>query len=198
MNWKLIGVQDVLVPIAPGGIEKAMATGEPAPKKLPNDPSLIKDRGQIPPGQVGRLTWSDEERVKPGYEVSGWQGAAWAPTNLTLAKRRCWVVEATPKDPYYAYGRRVIYIDKVAYWAYWGTLYDRAGEYWKTMLYMDKMAYTPGRQMTLRHAYWAPGEDMRQHRASFFDAESKGYFTEYELGFPDSTYSTSNLSALGK
>ena len=198
MNWKLIGVQDVLVPIALGGIEKAMATGEPAPKKLPNDPSLIKDRGQIPPGQVGRLTWSDEERVKPGYEVSGWQGAAWASTNLTLAKRRCWVVEATPKDPYYAYGRRVIYIDKVAYWAYWGTLYDRAGEYWKTMLYMDKMAYTPGRQMTLRHAYWAPGEDMRQHRASFFDAESKGYFTEYELGFPDSTYSTSNLSALGK
>ncbi len=53
MNWKLIGVQDVLVPIAPGGIEKAMATGEPAPKKLPNDPSLIKDRGQIPPGQGG-------------------------------------------------------------------------------------------------------------------------------------------------
>ena len=52
--------------------------------------------------------------------------------------------------------------------------------------------------MTLRHAYWALGEDVRQHRASFFDAESKGYYTEYELGFPDSTYSTSNLSALGK
>jgi len=71
----------------------------------------------------------------------------------------------------------------------------RGGKCRETPTYPD---YTPGRQMTLRHAYWAPGEDARQHRASFFDAESKGYFTEYELGFPDSTYSTSNLSALGK
>jgi hypothetical protein len=198
MNWKLLGQQDMLVPIAPSGIEKAMLPGEPAPKKLPADTNMLKDRGEIPAGQVARITWSPEERVTVGYETEGWQGAAWAPTKLKLAKRRCWVVEATPKDPYYAYGRRVVYIDKFAYWAYWTTLYDRAGEYWKTILWLDKMAYTPGRDMTTRHPFWGLGEDVRQNRASFFDVQSKGYYTEYSLGFPDSTYVTTNLSAMGK
>jgi hypothetical protein len=198
MNWKMVGQQDMLVPISPTGIEKAMVPGEPAPKKLPGNPNMLKDRGQLPPGMVARITWNDEDRVLVGYETPGWTGSAWAPTKLKLAKRRCWVVEATPKDPYYPYGRRVIYIDKTAYWAYWTTLYDRAGEYWKTILWLDKLAYTPGRNMTTRHPFWGLGEDVRQNRASFFDVQSKGYFTEYSLGFPDSTYTTSNLSAMGK
>src|SRR5215813_14803143 len=42
MNWKLLGVQDMLVPIAPSGMEKAMVPGDPAPKKLSTDPNLIK------------------------------------------------------------------------------------------------------------------------------------------------------------
>jgi hypothetical protein len=198
MNWKLIGVQELLVPIAPSGIEKPMVASEPTPKKLPHDPNMITNKGQIPPGQVASITWSPEERVTAGYEVPGWQGAAWAPTNLNLAKRKVWVVEATPKDPYYSYGRRVLYVDKTAYWPYWVTLYDRSGEYWKTILWMDKMAYTPGRNMTVRHPFWGMAEDVRQNRASLFDVQSRGYYTEYQLGFPDSTYTTANLSALGK
>lgn len=122
MNWKLIGSQEMLVPIAPSGIEKAMVAGEPTPKKLPTSPDLIKAKGEVPAGEVARITWSPEERVEVGYEKPGWQGAAWAPTKLKLAKRPCWVIEATPKDPYYAYGRRVVYIDKFAYWAFWTTL----------------------------------------------------------------------------
>lgn len=198
MNWNLIGIQDMLVPIAPTGIEKPMLPGPPSPKKLPSNDVNIANKGQIPQGQVARITWSPEERVMHGYETPGWTGKAWAPTNLKLAKRTCWVVEATPKDPYYAYGRRILYIDKHAYWAYWTTLYDRAGEYWKTIIWMDKMGYTPGRDMTVRHPFWGVGEDVRQNRGSFFDVQSKGYYTEYELGFPDSTYTTSNLAALGK
>ncbi len=198
MNWKLIGLKDILVPIAPTGIEKAMVAGEPAPKKLATTPSMITAKGEIPANQVARITWDPSERVVAGYEVEGWQGAAWAPTNLKLAKRKCWIVEAIPKDPYYSYGRRIVYIDQTAYWAYWATLYDRAGEYWKTLLWEDKMAYTPGRDMTVRHPFWGMSEDVRQNRASFFDVQSKGYYTEYELGFPDSTYTTGNLSAMGK
>ncbi len=198
MNWKLVGVKDMLVPIAPSGIEKAMVAGEPSPKKLAAEPGLIKAKGQIPAGQVARITWSPEERVIPGYEKEGWTGAAFAPSNLKLAKRRCWITEATPKDPYYAYGRRVVYIDRTAYWNYWTTLYDRAGEYWKTILWEDKMAYTPGRDMTVRHPFFGSAEDVRQNMATFFDFQSKGYYTEYELGFPDTLWSTTNLSSMGK
>jgi hypothetical protein len=108
------------------------------------------------------------------------------------------VLEAIPKDPYYAYGRRTLYADKTTFWGYWATLYDRAGEYWKTIMWFDKMSFTPGRAQTTKHPFWGLGEDVRQNRASFFDVQSKGYYTEYSLGFPDSTYSTGNLSALGK
>jgi len=198
MNWKLVGVKDILVPIAPTGIEKPMVAGEPAPKKLMADPNIIKAKGQVPAGQVARITWSDEEKIVPGYEKAGWTGAPWAPSNLKLAKRRCWIVEAIPKDPYYAYGRRVVYIDTTAYWAYWATLYDRAGEYWKTILWEDKMAYTPGRDMTTRHPFFGSAEDVRQNLATFFDVQAKGYYTEYQLGFPDTTFTTTNLSAMGK
>lgn len=52
MQWKLIGEQDVLVPISPTGIEKAMVAGDPIPKKLPTNPNDIKDKGQLGPGQV--------------------------------------------------------------------------------------------------------------------------------------------------
>jgi hypothetical protein len=198
MNWKLIGQQDMLVPISPTGIEKAMVPGDPIPKKLRADPNVIKNKGALQPGQVWRITWNPEDQVKVGYETPGWQGVAWAPTQLKLAKRKCWVVEATPKDPYYAYGRRVIYIDKVAYWGFWATLYDRAGEYWKTILWLDKMAYTSGREMTTRHPFWGMGVDARQNRASFYDVQAKGYFTEYSVGFGDGIYTTGNLSAMGK
>ncbi len=198
MNWKLVGVQDMLVPIAPTGIEKPMMIGDPTPKKLASDPTLITNRGQIPAGKVPQVQWSAEERVLPGYEVPGWQGAAWAPTNLKLAHRRCWVVEASPKDPYYAYGRRVLYIDRTAYWPYWVTLYDRAGQYWKSILWMDKMAYTPGRDMTVRHPFWGLAEDVRQNRATLFDVQAKGYYTEYQVGFADALYTTANLAAMGK
>ena len=38
------------------GSVEAMVAGAPAPKKLAADPSLIKNRGQIPAGQVARVT----------------------------------------------------------------------------------------------------------------------------------------------
>ena len=48
MKWKLIGVKDMLVPIAPTGMEKAMVAGEPAPKKLTAEESIIKAKGKVP------------------------------------------------------------------------------------------------------------------------------------------------------
>jgi len=60
------------------------------------------------------------------------------------------------------------------------------------------MAYTPGRDMTTRHPFFGSAEDVRQNMATFFDVQSKGYFTEYQLGLPDATFTTSNLSSMGK
>jgi hypothetical protein len=52
--------------------------------------------------------------------------------------------------------------------------------------------------MTTRHPFWGIGVDARQNRASFYDVQAKGYFTEYSIGFGDGIYTTGNLSAMGK
>src|SRR5262245_10315392 len=41
--------------------------------------------------------------------------------------------------------------------------------------------------MTTYQSFWGGAEDVRQNRASFFDVQSKEYYAEYELGFPDAT-----------
>jgi hypothetical protein len=70
---------------------------------------------------------------KIGYEVPGWQGAQWAPVDLTWTPRDVWIIEATPKDDYYNYGRMIYYVDKATYQGFYKIIYDRAGAYWKTV-----------------------------------------------------------------
>lgn len=198
MNWKLIGEQDMLVPITPGGIEMPLSTAPPSPKKFQGDPQLISRDTGIPHGQVARSVLKAEEAFTMGYDTPGFQGAAWWPTNVRFAKRRCWVVEATPKDPYYVYGRRIGYVDKHAYWAYWGELYDRAGAYWRTILWTDKMAHTPKREIAFRYPFWGLMVDHRKNAAGVIDTSGKGYFTEFGIGLPGDMYTAKNLTLLGK
>jgi hypothetical protein len=54
---------------------------------------------------------------------------AWEP-------RRVWVIEATTKLKQYAYGKRVLYIDKEAYLIPHSDIYDKNGELWKVWFNM--------------------------------------------------------------
>ncbi|MBW2367734.1 MAG: DUF1329 domain-containing protein, partial [Deltaproteobacteria bacterium] len=53
------------------------------------------------------MTPKDHPAVQYGFEVEGWKGAPWAPTNLTWVKRKVYVVEANHKNRYYNYGKQV-------------------------------------------------------------------------------------------
>ncbi|MFX0203164.1 MAG: DUF1329 domain-containing protein [Candidatus Hodarchaeota archaeon] len=109
LTWKFIGEQTLLVPV-------------------PYNKEIVMKRN--PNGSFER----EFQVVKKGYEVPGWTGAPWAPTTCTWVARPHWIVEAFPKDPYYAYGRQIYYIDKDAYNFSYKLIYDRAGEYWKTLI----------------------------------------------------------------
>jgi hypothetical protein len=50
--------------------------------------------------------------------------------------RRVWVIEATSKVPQYAYGRRIILIDKEAWVVPHSDIYDREGQLWKVWVNM--------------------------------------------------------------
>jgi len=117
MTWKLVGQQDVLV---------QSAQADPVP--------LVPG----PPGDGGMswLTTTDFKGAVLGYETPGWKGAPWAMTNAIWVKRPVWVIEAFPKDPYYSYGRQVLYADRENGLLLYKVVYNRAGEYWK-LVYND-------------------------------------------------------------
>jgi hypothetical protein len=48
--------------------------------------------------------------------------------------RDVWVLEGVAKQPQYAYGKRVLYIDKESYFIAYSDIYDKAGQLWKIWL----------------------------------------------------------------
>ena len=105
-NFRLLGRQDMLVLI---------------------DPFSVRGEGELVPLEKGgwRILWKDVPRM--GAEQPGWKGLPWAPVSAVLALRPVWIVEATPRDPHYLYGRILLRIDAETYRGSWASKYDRAG-----------------------------------------------------------------------
>jgi hypothetical protein len=68
-----------------------------------------------------------------GYEDPDWKGLGWAPRAPALAKRPMWIVEGTPKDKYYLYGRLELFIDKETFQGAWNRKFSWSGELLNTM-----------------------------------------------------------------
>jgi len=74
-------------------------------------------------------------------------------------KRKVYVIEGVPKMPQYAYGKRLLFMDKETYFFAYSDIFDRAGQLWKVVLnqwsfkhkatptlgeeYPDEMPYQP-------------------------------------------------------
>jgi len=118
-TWKLVGQTDAFVPYS-----------LPTPKTWKKT-----NRGLLLPANENAviMPWPGKSK---SFDQSGitWQGAPWWPTNLYVTKRPVWLIEALPKDPYYAYGRQILWIDKELFRGYYKEVYDRSGQYWKTIL----------------------------------------------------------------
>lgn len=109
-KWKLIGEQKILGPIV-----GPYALGQ---KKVGD----TKYEVNIP-------------YLRGGYETPGNDGAPWQITeNLVLVERPVWVVEGESTDPYYNFGKVVMYIDKDMSRIYWKNVHNRAGEYFYTAM----------------------------------------------------------------
>jgi hypothetical protein len=70
-----------------------------------------------------RVIWADADNWKDDPKKL----VAWAPIQAGLVPRPVWVVEATPKDKYYVYGKIMMYFDKQTFRGYWKNKYDWHG-----------------------------------------------------------------------
>ncbi|HPD61646.1 MAG TPA: hypothetical protein PKV48_07815, partial [Thermodesulfobacteriota bacterium] len=62
----------------------------------------------------------------------GWKGKPWALTNGVWVKTKVFIIDGTPKDPYYNYGRTVYWLETERFGGAYKIIFDRAGRYWKT------------------------------------------------------------------
>src|SRR6266852_6202410 len=127
-------------------------------------------------------------------------------------KRRVYVIEGISKLPQYAYGKRVIFVDKEAWVIPFSDIYDRSGELWKIWLndmsfkkkafegatsieYPDEMGFIPAIvmvDMQLEHATKASLPSPR------FPGEQGWYFNQGEkAGITDDWFNVSALVNAG-
>ena len=125
-------------------------------------------------------------------------------------KRRVYVIEGVSKLPQYAYGKRVIFIDKESMLVPYSDIYDRSGELWKIWIndwsfrkkafegaieYPDELGFQPAIvmvDMQLEHATRAALPSLR------FPGEQGWYFNQGEkAGITDDWFTVAALVSAG-
>jgi hypothetical protein len=109
-KWKLVGEGTILAPVV-----------QPYP---------------FPSRQIGPTRYAvDIPYLKAAYETADAKGAPWLIVeNLVLIPRPVWIVEGESGDPYYNFGKVIMFFDKEMYRIYWKMVHNRAGEYFYTAM----------------------------------------------------------------
>ena len=147
-EWKLIGKRDALRIV---------------------DPNNVKGDLKIPPAPGGGFeVLSSENKPMAGFEDPNWTGVSWAPIAAGLAKRPMWVIEGTPKDRYYLYGKIQLWIDAETWDGSWNIKYSWQGEVvhsYQTMARVNQQAEN-GEEMPASTQVWACAENFKMNRAT--------------------------------
>jgi hypothetical protein len=133
------------------------------------------------------------------YPVKRCEGGADFAFCDSWEKRKLYVIEGVSKLPQYAYGKRILFIDKEAYVVAYSDIYDRRGEVWK--VWIDNHQFRKKGKTTEydeEHDFYAaftmidiqgmhatytphPGPEMPDHDGWYFDSGAKAS-TRYNQG----------------
>ncbi len=160
MTWKVIGEKIALIPKASWQTE--------SPDKL-----------------VKQQNGSWKGRPTPGAQIIGcqdknWKGATWAPLHALWVPRKVYLIESTPLDPYYNYGKQLYYIDKESVMPVYKIVSNKAGEHWKTLM-IDQFAQVFGedKKMIIDQQGWYLTIDDKTHHATF--SPVRGTFNNWDF-----------------
>jgi uncharacterized protein DUF1329 len=127
-------------------------------------------------------------------------------------KRKVYAIEGISKLPQYAYGKRVIFVDKEAWIIPYSDIYDRSGELWKIWIndmsfrkkafeganvieYPDEMGFIPAIVMVDMQLEHATKASLPSHR---FPGEQGWYFNQGEkAGITDDWFTVAALVNAG-
>jgi len=107
-EWKVIGHREALRFVDPDSIAGKV------------------QRKPLPTGGWRTIAFNDKRTA--GWQVKDWKGVAWGPVTGAVAKRKFWVLEGTPKDKYYLYGKIELWIDDTTWQGAWNRKSSWRGE----------------------------------------------------------------------
>jgi hypothetical protein len=136
------------------------------------DPNAVAGPVKIDPVPTGG--WSILTDLNPptvGFHTPGWTGVTWAPTDLALAKRPFWIIEAIPHDKYYLYGRIEIWIDAETWDGALNRKFSWAGDLVNTYQLAARVNHQAGpaddpEWMPAGTMAWACAENVKMNRAT--------------------------------
>lgn len=150
-EWKLIGRRDALRIV---------------------DPRSVSGQLKIPAAEGGGwTTLIDDHPPVAGYDDPKWTGLPWASVQGALAKRPMWVIQATPKDKYYLYGKIELWIDAETWDGAWNRKFNWQGELvhgYSLMARVNHMAGSPEHPewLSANTQVWACAENYKMNRAT--------------------------------
>jgi len=169
------------------------------------DPNILNGPLPVPraPGG-GWVVLTDLNPPTAGYRTPGWTGAPWAPTDAALAKRPFWIVEATPRDQYYLYGKIELWIDAETWDGAWNRKFDWSGQLlssFQTMARVNNPVGPPDAQewLPIGTMIWACAENVKRDRATLggmrADPKSPAY---RRMPLEASLFDSTTLQRFGK
>jgi hypothetical protein len=153
-QWKLVGEGTVLAPV-------------------------VAQPYALPQRSVGPTRWVIDTPPLPArFEDGTASGAPWLITGgLVFVPRPVWIVEGLSTDPYYNFGKVIMYFDREMYRIYWKTVTNRAGEYFYNAMCGYTFGATADRQLSAVLPTLVVGVNDKTNRAAI-GGRSRDQFIE--------------------
>ncbi|MCB0345791.1 MAG: DUF1329 domain-containing protein [Bdellovibrionales bacterium] len=101
--------------------------GETAETKKEVSAPVVRAPYQTRTGTPSMVLWNHQSRRLP-------QAAPWAPVSVFFVPRNFWILELSPRDPFYSSGRMILAVDKESMLPFYKVVYDRDGSLLKTVI----------------------------------------------------------------
>ncbi|MDX2166473.1 MAG: DUF1329 domain-containing protein, partial [Deltaproteobacteria bacterium] len=169
-RWKVIGEQTILAPLL-------------------SPPRLMQEKTNSPTRFEVTVPY-----LRAGYETNGARGVPWLVIgHLVLVPRPVWVLEGESADPYYNFGKVIMYMDKDMYRIYWKLVHNRAGEYFYNAMCGYHFSKSESESFSAVSPSVVVGVNDKSNRACLAGRASSQFI---ERRYPDDYFSMRTLTHL--
>lgn len=108
------------------------------------------------------------------------------------------MVEATAKDPQYAYGRQILWIDRELYVGYYKESYDKGGQLWRVLLNSVSVGRTAEGAFCVAQPDFTLSIDEKGNHATVELPLKQGQRLAFGAGLAEELFTLSELMKRGK